>query len=100
MSNLKPSIDGKCYTSQQQILFWEDIQYLRKCPECGSNDSILPGHRGGVAQNIKCSVCHMVFWISPIRSFGAYPISIAPPREDPDNQVQQLIAASTNNHGA
>jgi len=41
------------------------------CPECRAKDSMLKGPSGGMAMNIKCAGCGSVYWITPIRGFGA-----------------------------
>lgn len=74
MPKLAPSITGKFYTQDQKDAMWHDICYRGKCPQCGGIDSMLQGPRGGLAENIKCKYCHMVFWITPFLGFGAYPI--------------------------
>lgn len=78
MPNLTPSLKGDNYTDEQKREMWLDIHYRAKCPECGATDSMLEGPRGGLAANTKCSKCNMVFWISSIYGFGAYPISSEP----------------------
>lgn len=75
MSKLKLSLKGDNYTQEQKSEMWIDIHIRSKCPECGATDSMLKGPRGGLAINIKCSKCKMVFWTSGFSGFGAYPIS-------------------------
>lgn len=87
MPNLKLSLSGEEYTKDQQILMWTKIHILLKCPECNASDSMLPGAIHGPACNLKCSYCHTVFWTSPLRVFGAYPISREQPKDLPSNKV-------------
>ena len=75
MPNLTPSLKGDSYTQEQKKEMWLDIHTRSKCPQCGATDSMLRGPRGGLAINIKCSKCNMVFWTTPFSGFGAYPIS-------------------------
>lgn len=76
MPKLKPSLNGYNYNQEQKKEMWIDIHYRRKCPECGAFDSMLEGPRGGLAINIKCSQCGMIFWTTPFTAIGAYPISL------------------------
>jgi len=73
------SLNGTEYTDVQKKEMWIDIHYRSKCPECGAIDSFLQGPRGGLAVNIKCKYCHIVFWTTPFFGFGAYPINIDNP---------------------
>ena len=74
MSKLTPSLKGDNYTQDQKREMWIDIHMRAKCPECGAEDSMLEGPHGGLAINIMCSQCKMVFWTVPFAGFGAYPI--------------------------
>lgn len=100
MPKLTISINGQEYTKTQQILMWDGIRRLNKCPECGAYITILYAPRPLFWQNIKCSSCNTVFWISPFRAFGAYPIRRDKPKPIPNNQVPQQIVHSKNNKGA
>lgn len=74
MTKLQPSLTGDNYTDRQKQAMWVTINYLETCPQCGGFQSMLAGPRGGMAENIKCKYCHMVFWLTPHKQIGAYPI--------------------------
>jgi len=75
MPNLTPSLTGDNYTQEQKRDMWTLIHINLTCPECGAEYTMLEGPRGGLAINIKCSECGMVFWTTRYSGFGAYPIS-------------------------
>jgi len=75
MPNLTPSLKGDNYSQKQKKEMWACIHNDLKCPECGAEYTMLQGPRGGMAINIKCSKCKMVFWTTRYAGFGAYPIS-------------------------
>lgn len=79
MPKLKASLKGENYSQKQKKEMWIDIHNRARCPECGATDSMVKGPRGGLAINIKCSKCKMVFWTSRFYAFGAYPISSETP---------------------
>lgn len=76
MTKLTISLKGDEYTTEQKLDMWTQIHIFKKCPECGAIDSMLAGPRGGQAINIMCSECKIVFWTTPIKGFGAYPVGM------------------------
>lgn len=74
MDKLQLSMTGDCYSEDRKLGMWHDIHSRGKCPQCGALDSMLQGPRGGLAMNIKCKYCHLVFWTTPFPETGAYPI--------------------------
>jgi len=92
MSKLKFSLKGDDYTDQQKKDFWIQIHYADQCPECGAMFSMLQGPQGGLASNIKCKYCHVVFWVTPFVELGAYPISV----DNPPQEERRLIDDKNN----
>lgn len=97
MPKLNISLKGDQYTHDQKKAFWIQIHDDDQCPECGAMFSMLQGPRCGLASNIKCKYCHVVFYTTPFPELGAYPISIDnPPQEerrlidDKDNQSARV----------
>lgn len=44
------------------------------CPNCNLQETLFLAARGGEAMNIRCSACDSLYWVSPIKQFGAYEI--------------------------
>lgn len=74
MPKLAISPRGEEYTHEQKKEMWIDIHLRGMCPECGTHNSMLEGPHGGLAVNVMCSECKVVFWTGPFAGFGAYPI--------------------------
>lgn len=54
----------------EKLALW-DLLGEGVCGKCGGGPMLM-GPQGGMAMNIKCSVCEQRYWISEIRDFGAY----------------------------
>lgn len=44
------------------------------CPNCKTEETLFVAARGGEAMNVRCSACDSLYWVSPIKQFGAYKI--------------------------
>lgn len=76
MTKLSISLRGDEYSRDQKVEMWAEILIDKKCPECSEENSMLKGPSVDDAMNIKCSGCNMIFWITPFRSLGAYPVGM------------------------
>lgn len=62
------------YSQEQKEVMFDIITTLKACPTCFMRGSLLLGPKGGFAANIKCSECQTVYFITPFRGVGAYPV--------------------------
>jgi len=90
MTNLNISLKDDQYTDDQKKEMWSKIHKVNQCPECGAVLSFLQGPRCGLAFNIKCDACHVVFWTTPYIEFGSYPVSV----NNPPKELRSLIDES------
>ena len=67
-------MEKKQLTKEEKQTLWDKIHLQGKCPKCNAYHSMLEGPHGGLAINIKCSVCEQKYWTGPFRGFGAEPI--------------------------
>jgi len=61
-------------TIEKKQILWDQIHIRGECPNCNAKHSMLEGPHGGLAVNIKCTVCGQKYWTTSFRGFGAEPI--------------------------
>lgn len=49
---------------------WESLA-SNECPNCKTTRQLAVTAEGGIAFNVQCLECHALFWMTPMREFGA-----------------------------
>jgi len=66
--------DSDSDPKELQVKTWEIINEKKICPNCGAKSPFYEGPCGGLSMNIICGNCHVRFWLTPMKDFGAYMI--------------------------